>query len=58
MGETRKERLALANISGSMMIQTTVPSALGILFTRLDYFNTRQPQLTIDSVIRYVFESK
>ncbi|MHB9093806.1 MAG: sodium:calcium antiporter [Eubacteriales bacterium] len=28
-----KERLALANISGAMMIQTTVPSALGILFT-------------------------
>ncbi|EGW40802.1 sodium:calcium antiporter [Desulfosporosinus sp. OT] len=28
-----KERLALANISGSMMIQATVPSALGILFT-------------------------
>ena len=28
-----KERLALANISGSMMIQATVPSAFGILFT-------------------------
>ncbi|HVJ47734.1 sodium:calcium antiporter [Desulfitobacterium sp.] len=28
-----KERLALANISGSMMIQATIPSALGILFT-------------------------
>jgi cation:H+ antiporter len=28
-----KERLALANISGSMMIQATVPSALGIYFT-------------------------
>lgn len=28
-----KENLALANISGSMMIQATVPSALGILFT-------------------------
>src|SRR5581483_5693999 len=28
-----KERLALANISGSMMIQATVPSALGLLFT-------------------------
>ena len=28
-----KERLALANISGAMMIQATVPSALGILFT-------------------------
>lgn len=28
-----KERLALANISGSMMIQATLPSALGIFFT-------------------------
>ena len=28
-----KERLALANISGAMMIQATVPSGLGILFT-------------------------
>mgnify|MGYP001568042542 FL=1 len=28
-----KEKLALANISGSMMIQATVPSALGIIFT-------------------------
>lgn len=28
-----KPRLALANISGAMMIQATVPSALGILFT-------------------------
>jgi len=28
-----KERLALANISGAMMIQATVPSALGIFFT-------------------------
>lgn len=28
-----KEKLALANISGAMMIQTTIPSALGILFT-------------------------
>ena len=28
-----KERLALANISGAMMIQATVPSALGIIFT-------------------------
>jgi cation:H+ antiporter len=28
-----KERLALANISGSMMIQSTVPSALGLFFT-------------------------
>ncbi len=28
-----KERLALANISGSMMIQATVPSALGLFYT-------------------------
>ncbi|RUL89489.1 sodium:calcium antiporter [Tautonia sociabilis] len=28
-----KEKLALANISGAMMIQATVPSALGLLFT-------------------------
>ncbi|HEX4509126.1 MAG TPA: sodium:calcium antiporter, partial [Burkholderiaceae bacterium] len=28
-----KQRLALANISGSMMIQATIPSALGIFFT-------------------------
>lgn len=28
-----KESLALSNISGSMMIQATVPSALGIMFT-------------------------
>ncbi|MCL2781882.1 MAG: sodium:calcium antiporter, partial [Actinomycetia bacterium] len=29
-----KTQLALANISGSMMIQATVPSGLGLLFTR------------------------
>jgi cation:H+ antiporter len=28
-----KERLALANISGAMMIQATIPSALGIIYT-------------------------
>jgi cation:H+ antiporter len=28
-----RERLALANISGAMMIQATVPSALGLFFT-------------------------
>ncbi len=28
-----KERLALANISGAMMIQATIPSAFGIFFT-------------------------
>ena len=29
----RKERLALANVSGAMMIQATVPTALGLFFT-------------------------
>ena len=29
-----KTQLALSNISGSMMVQATVPSGLGILFTR------------------------
>ena len=29
-----KTKLALANISGSMMIQATVPSAFGLFFTR------------------------
>jgi cation:H+ antiporter len=28
-----RERLALANISGAMMIQATVPAGLGVLFT-------------------------
>jgi cation:H+ antiporter len=28
-----KERLALANISGAMMIQATIPTALGLYFT-------------------------
>jgi cation:H+ antiporter len=28
-----KQRLAVANISGAMMIQATVPSAFGLLFT-------------------------
>ena len=28
-----KERLALANISGAMMIQATIPTALGLMFT-------------------------
>ena len=28
-----KTQLALANISGAMMIQATVPSGLGLLFT-------------------------
>lgn len=29
----RKERLALANVSGAMMIQATVPTAFGLFFT-------------------------
>lgn len=32
-----KTQLALANISGSMMVQATVPSGLGILFTEWDF---------------------
>ncbi len=32
-----KTRLALANISGAMMIQATVPSGLGLLFTRWEF---------------------
>jgi cation:H+ antiporter len=32
-----KTRLALANISGAMMIQATVPSGLGLLFTTWDF---------------------
>jgi cation:H+ antiporter len=28
-----KERLALANISGAMMIQATIPAAFGLFFT-------------------------
>ncbi|WP_406380327.1 sodium:calcium antiporter [Streptomyces sp. NBC_00197] len=32
-----KTHLALANISGAMMIQATVPSGLGLLFTRWDF---------------------
>ena len=31
-----KERLALANISGAMMIQATIPTALGLFFLALD----------------------
>ena len=34
-----KTRLALANISGSMMIQATVPSGLGLLFTQWRFDN-------------------
>ena len=34
-----KERLALANISGSMMIQATIPAALGIAFSSWIFSN-------------------
>ncbi|HUR52369.1 MAG TPA: sodium:calcium antiporter [Mycobacteriales bacterium] len=32
-----KTQLALANVSGSMMVQATVPSGFGILFTRWEF---------------------
>jgi cation:H+ antiporter len=32
-----KTQLALANVSGSMMVQATVPSGLGLLFTSWDF---------------------
>lgn len=35
-----KERLALANVSGAMMIQATIPSALGIIFTPWEFDGT------------------
>ena len=35
-----KERLALANISGSMMIQATLPSALGLWYTSWQFDRT------------------
>ncbi|MET0132509.1 MAG: sodium:calcium antiporter [Kibdelosporangium sp.] len=35
-----KTKLALANVSGSMMIQATVPSGLGLLFTPWRFDNT------------------
>jgi cation:H+ antiporter len=42
-----RARLALANISGSMMIQATIPAALGIFFTGWRF----DPTLTISAVI-------
>ncbi len=42
-----KERLALANISGAMMIQATIPSALGLLFTHW----LLQPALILAGVV-------
>lgn len=45
-----KEKLALANISGSMMIQATIPSALGIIFTPW-LFDT---SLIISAIITFI----
>lgn len=45
-----KENLALANISGSMMIQATIPSALGIIFTPWLF----DKYLAISAVITFV----
>jgi cation:H+ antiporter len=48
-----KERLALANISGAMMIQATVPSALGLFFTPwlFDHALSLSALLTLAAVI-------
>lgn len=48
-----KDRLALANISGAMMIQATVPSALGIFFTpwRFDTYLGMAGIITIVSIL-------
>jgi cation:H+ antiporter len=45
-----KHRLALANISGAMMIQATVPTALGLFFTPWLFDNT----LALSAVITTV----
>jgi cation:H+ antiporter len=48
-----KTRLALANISGSMMIQTTLPAALGIFFTswRFDYSLRLSALITLAAIL-------
>lgn len=48
-----KERLALGNISGAMMIQATVPSALGIMFTPwiFDSYLTLAAIMTVVSIL-------
>jgi cation:H+ antiporter len=48
-----KEQLALANISGAMMIQATVPSALGLFFTpwRFDRSLTISAAVTLAAMI-------
>jgi cation:H+ antiporter len=47
-----KEQLALANISGAMMIQATVPSALGLIFTpwRFDRSLTISAAVTLAAI--------
>jgi cation:H+ antiporter len=42
-----KERLALANISGAMMIQATIPTALGLYFTSWMF----SPELIVSGLI-------
>jgi len=48
-----KQKLALANISGAMMIQATVPSALGLFFTpwRFDAALTLSGVITLLSIL-------
>jgi len=52
-----KERLALANISGAMMIQATVPSALGLFFTpwRFDTALALAGAATMLSIVYLIF---
>jgi cation:H+ antiporter len=45
-----KEELALANVAGSMMIQVTIPSAIGIAFTPWHF----SPTVTLAGVITLV----
>ncbi|WP_420237313.1 c-type cytochrome [Telmatobacter bradus] len=48
-----KTRLALANISGAMMIQTTIPAALGIFFTswHFDYSLRLSALITLSAIL-------
>jgi cation:H+ antiporter len=48
-----KEDLSLANVSGSMMIQVTIPSAFGIFFTpwRFDEYLTLAAAMTLAATI-------
>jgi cation:H+ antiporter len=45
-----KERLAFANISGAMMIQATIPTALGLFFTSWVF----SPELIVSGVVTLV----